>query len=132
MGSSEIWYKYIPRVLHWNGTNCRPISNTTQVVFIPNFHCYPCYSMLIPDMLLMYENLCCYAQIVLQWNLSIMDILGPDIFDHFLLQYMYRGFPLSEVKNVLVTPVETNPYYKGFIYGVLNLEGILREVPLHT
>ena len=29
------------------------ISNTTRVVFIPNFHCYvyPCYSMLIPYLL---------------------------------------------------------------------------------
>ena len=34
-----------------------------------------------------------------------MDTLGPDIFGHILLQY--RGFPLSEVKNVLVTPVGT-------------------------
>ena len=32
-----------------------------------------------------------------------MDTLGQDIFDYFLEQY--RGFPLSEVKNVLVTPV---------------------------
>ena len=31
--------------------------------------------------------------------------LGPDIFGHFLLRY--SGFPLSEVKNLLVTPVET-------------------------
>ena len=38
-----------------------------------------------------------------RWNLSITDTLGPDIFGHFLLQY--RGFPLSEVKNVLVIPV---------------------------
>ena len=30
---------------------------------------------------------------------------GPGIFGHFLQQY--RGFPLSEVKNVLVTPVGT-------------------------
>ena len=41
----------------------------------------------------------------LQWNLSITDTLGPDIFGHFLLQY--RGFPLSEIKNVLVIPVRT-------------------------
>ena len=41
----------------------------------------------------------------IQWNLSIMDTLGPDIFVHFLLQY--GGLPLSEVKNVLVTPVGT-------------------------
>ena len=34
-----------------------------------------------------------------------MDTLGPDIFGYFLLQY--RGFPLSEVKNVLVTPFGT-------------------------
>ena len=41
----------------------------------------------------------------IQWNLFITDTLGPDIFGHFLLQY--RGFSLSEVKNVLVTPVGT-------------------------
>ena len=41
----------------------------------------------------------------IQWNLSITDTLGPDIFGHFLLQY--RGFPLSEVKNVLVAPFGT-------------------------
>ena len=33
---------------------------------------------------------------VLQWNLFIMDTLGPAISGSFLL--LYRGFPLSEVK----------------------------------
>ena len=33
----------------------------------------------------------------------LSDTLGPDIFGHFLLQY--RGFPVLEVKNVLVAPV---------------------------
>ena len=37
-----------------------------------------------------------------------MDTLGPDIFGHLLLQY--RGFPLSEVKNVLKTPVGTKTF----------------------
>ena len=32
----------------------------------------------------------------LQWNLFIMDTLGPAISGSFLL--LYRGFPLSEVK----------------------------------
>ena len=41
----------------------------------------------------------------LQWKLSITDTLRLDIFGHFLLQY--RGSPLSEVKNVLVTSVGT-------------------------
>ena len=34
-----------------------------------------------------------------------MNTLGPDIFGYFLLQY--RGFLLSKLKNVLVTPVRT-------------------------
>ena len=42
----------------------------------------------------------------IQWkNLSIKDTLGPDIFGLILLQY--KGFPFSEVKNVLLTPVGT-------------------------
>jgi len=32
----------------------------------------------------------------IQWNLFIMDTLGPAISGSFLL--LYRGFPLSEVK----------------------------------
>ena len=40
-----------------------------------------------------------------QLNLSDTDTLGADILSHFLLQY--RGFPLSDVKNVLVTSVGT-------------------------
>ena len=72
-------------------------------------------------MSLMYENLSCHVQIVLQWNLSIMDTLGPDIFDHFLLQY--RGFPLSEVKNVLVTPVGTKIFV--LIIKVLSMESLI-------
>ena len=46
MGSSEIWDKYHECCIG-NGTNFTrrsrvklPISNTTLVVFIPNFHCY--------------------------------------------------------------------------------------------
>jgi len=34
--------------------------------------------------------------IVIQWNLFIMDTLGPAISGSFFL--LYRGFPLSEVK----------------------------------
>ena len=41
---------------------------------------------------------------------------------HFLLQY--RGFPLSKVKNLLVTPVETKIF--------TDLKDFLREVPLYT
>ena len=33
---------------------------------------------------------------VVQWNLFIMDTLGPAVSGSFLL--LYRGFPLSEVK----------------------------------
>ena len=51
---------------------------------------------------------------------------------HYLQQY--RGFSLSEVKNVLVTTVGSKifvlTYYGGFFYCVLNLEDLLREVPL--
>ena len=76
MGSSEIWDEYHECRIK-NGKNFTrrsgmklPITNTTGVVFIPNFHCYPCYSMLIPDMSLKYENLlCCYVQIVLHINM---------------------------------------------------------------
>jgi len=35
-------------------------------------------------------------KIIIQWNLFIMDTLGPAISGSFLL--LYRGFPLSEVK----------------------------------
>ena len=64
--------------------------------------------------------------ICIQWNLSALDILGPDIFG---------SFPLSEVKNVMVTPVGTKnfcPYYRGFFYCVLNSGGLLREIPLYV
>ena len=46
---------------------------------------------------------------------------GAWYFDHFLLQH--KDFPLSEVKNVLVTP--------KFCLCALNLEGLLREFPLY-
>ena len=52
----------------------------------------------------------------IQWNLSITDTLEPDIFGHFLLQY--RGFPLSEVKNVFVTPVGTKIFV---IFSIVSL-----------
>ena len=46
MGSSEIWDKY-HKCCIGNGKNFTrqslvklPISNTTRVVFVPNFHCY--------------------------------------------------------------------------------------------
>ena len=60
-----------------------------------------------------------------------MDILGPDHFGHFTLQY--RGLSLSEVKNVLVTPVGIAifvlmHYYGGFFYCVLNAEDLLKEL----
>ena len=59
-----------------------------------------------------------------QWNLSITDTLGPDIFGHFLLQY--RGFPLSELKNVLVTPFGTNIFV--LIMEVFSIESLLQRV----
>ena len=60
-------------------------------------------------------SICLYVQ----WSLSVTDTLGPDIFGHFLLQY--RGFPLSEGKNVLVTPVMTKIF-------VLNKEMIFLSI----
>ena len=60
----------------------------------------------------------------LQWNLSITDTLGPDIFGHFLLQY--RGFPLSEVKNVLVAPFETKIFV--LIMEIFSIESLIRRV----
>ena len=47
-----------------------------------------------------------------------MDTLGPDIFDHFLLQYS-----LSEIKNVLVIPVGNKIF-------ALIMVGLLGGVPL--
>ena len=46
-----------------------------------------------------------------------------------LLQY--RSFPLSEVKNVLVTAVGTKIFVGAFCYCVLNSEGLLRKVLLY-
>jgi len=37
-----------------------------------------------------------WGKVTVQWNLFIMDTLGPAISGSFLL--LYRGFPLSEVK----------------------------------
>ena len=51
-----------------------------------------------------------------------MDILGPDI-GQFLLQY--RGFPLSEVKNVLVTPVGTKIFV---LMEVFSIESLIQRV----
>ena len=57
----------------------------------------------------------------IQWNLSITDTLGLHIFGYFLLQY--RGFPLSEIKSVLVRP-------KIFvlIMEVFSIESLIRRV----
>ena len=60
----------------------------------------------------------------IQWNLSITDALGPDIFSHFLLQY--RGFPLSEVENVLVASVGTKIFV--LIMEVFSMESLIRRV----
>ena len=65
-----------------------------------------------------------YCPNIIQWNLSIADILGPDIFGNFLLQY--RGFPLSEVKNVLVTRFETKIFV--FIMEVFSIVSLIRRV----
>ena len=65
-------------------------------------------------------------------SLYIMDTVGPDIFDHLLLQYI--DFSLLEVKNVLGAPVGTKTFVLivwKFFYYVLNLEVLLREVPLY-
>ena len=53
-----------------------------------------------------------------------MDTLGPDIFGYFLLQY--RGFPLSEVKNVLVTSVGTKIFV--LIMEVFSIDSLIRRV----
>ena len=60
----------------------------------------------------------------IQWNLSITDTLGPDISGHFMLQY--RGFPLLEVKNVLVTPCGTKIFV--LIKEVFSIESLIRRV----
>ena len=64
------------------------------------------------------------ANLHIQWNLSIANNLGPDIFGDFLLQH--RGFPLSEVKNVLVTPVGTKIFV--LIMEVFFIESLIRRV----
>ena len=63
----------------------------------------------------------CYTTITIQWNLSITDTLGPG---QFLLQY--RGFPLSEVKNVLVTPFGIKIFV--LIIEVFSIETLIRRV----
>ena len=68
-----------------------------------------------------------YGSLPIQWNLSITDILTPDIFGHLL---QYRGFPLLEVENVLVTPVGTKTIV--LIMEVFSfIHRVLREVPLY-
>ena len=49
------------------------------------------------------------------------------IFGQYLLQY--RDFPLSQVKNVLATPVRANFLLLlwRFFYCVPNLEGLLKK-----
>ena len=53
-----------------------------------------------------------------------MDILGPDHFGHFMLQY--RGLSLSEVKNVLVTPVGIAIFV--LIMEVFSIVSLMRRV----
>ena len=50
----------------------------------------------------------------IQWNLSVTDTLGSDIFGHFLLQY--RGFLLSEIKNALMTSVGTTDNINAYAW----------------
>ena len=54
-----------------------------------------------------------------------MDTLEPDSFGQFLLQYR-GGFPLSEVKNVLVTPFGTKIFV--LIIEVFSIESLIRRV----
>ena len=53
-----------------------------------------------------------------------MDTLGPDIFSHFLL--LYRGFPLSEVKNVLMTHFGAKIFV--LIMEVFSIVSLIRRV----
>ena len=64
-----------------------------------------------------------YSDYFIQWNLSITDTLGPDISGYFLLKY--RGLPLSEVKNVLVTPFGTKIFV--LIMEVFSNESLIRR-----
>ena len=52
-----------------------------------------------------------------------MDTFGPDIFGHFLLQYI--GFPRSEVKNVLMTPFGTKIFV--LTMEVFSIESLIRR-----
>ena len=58
----------------------------------PQFLQYP-QLILVPDPP---ARSCVFSFLLLQWNLFIMDTLGPAISGSLLL--LYRGFPLSEVK----------------------------------
>ena len=53
-----------------------------------------------------------------------MDILRPDVFGHFLLQY--KGLPLSEAKNVLVTSVGTKIFV--LIMEIFCIVSLIRRV----
>jgi len=44
-----------------------------------------------------------YSIAAIQWNLFIMDTLGPAISGSFLL--LYIGFPLPEVKCISMVPL---------------------------
>jgi len=64
------------------------------------------------------------GKLVIQWKFSITDTSIPDIFGYFLLQY--RGFPLSEVKNALMTSVGTKIFV--LIMEVFSIESLIRRV----
>ena len=65
-----------------------------------------------------------YIHMYIQWNLYITETLGSDIFDCFLLQY--RGFPLSEINNILVTPADTK--FIVLIMKVLSIVALIWRI----
>ena len=57
--------------------------------------------------------------------------VAPDTLDQIFwpLLLQYRGFPLSEVKNVLGTPIGTKIFI--LIVEVLSIVSLIRRVPLY-
>ena len=70
------------------------------------------------------KPVCGYIKIMYSGTSVVTDTLGPDIFVNFLSQY--RGFPLSEVKNVLVASVRTKIFV--LIMEVFSMESLIWRV----
>ena len=61
---------------------------------------------------------------VISFAKELLNTLGPDTCSHFLLQY--RGFPISVVENVLITPVVNKIFV--LIMEVFSIASSIRRV----